>query len=237
MSTIIETVRKDLRDHADEATLTSFQRFFKEGAKGYGVKTGTVGKIARSHWPSVKGLPKQEIFDLCEQLFASGYTEETFMAATWLPRLAAQFEPGDLVTFRRWIERYIDNWAKCDSFCNHAVGDLLLKFPELAGELKEWTASPNRWLRRAAAVSLIIPAKRGVFLEEAFRIADLLLTDPDDLVQKGYGWLLKEASRTHGDAVFDYVLRHRRQMPRTALRYAIELMPPERKAEAMRKDW
>ena len=92
-------------------------------------------------------------------------------------------------------------------------------------------------MRRAAAVSLIVPAKRGKFLDDVFAIADLLMTDTDDMVQKGYGWLLKEASRQHTDEVFAYVLKNKRAMPRTALRYAIELMPEDLKAEAMMKDW
>ena len=64
----------------------------------------------------------------------------------------------------------------------------------------------------------------------------MLLNDADDMVQKGYGWLLKEASRKHQKEVFNYVLTNRTAMPRTALRYAIELMPKELKAEAMKKD-
>ncbi len=99
-----------------------------------------------------------------------------------------------------------------------------------------WARSENRWLRRAAAVSLILPARRGRFLVEVFEIADRLLTDGDDMVQKGYGWMLKEASRLHQQDVFDYVVRNRRVMPRTALRYAIELMPKELRAGAMKKD-
>jgi len=83
---------------------------------------------------------------------------------------------------------------------------------------------------------LIVPAKHGRFLDDIFEIADLLLTDQDDLVQKGYGWLLKEASRKHTDEVFAYVVQNRRAMPRTALRYAIELMPKDLRAEAMKKD-
>jgi len=42
------------------------------------------------------------------------------------------------------------------------------------------------------------------------------------MVQKGYGWMLKEASKLHQDDVFQYILKHRKEMPRTALRYAIE---------------
>jgi 3-methyladenine DNA glycosylase AlkD len=117
------------------------------------------------------------------------------------------------------------------------MGNFIEQYPECVKELKCWTTSPNRWMRRSAAVSLIIPAKHGKFLKESLEIADLLLTDSDDMVQKGYGWLLKEASRNHNTEVFDFVLRNKRSMPRTALRYAIELMPKSQKAEAMKKDW
>lgn len=56
------------------------------------------------------------------------------------------------------------------------------------------------------------------------------------MVQKGYGWLLKESSRLHQKEVFDYVMKNKSKMPRIALRYAIELMPIEFKAPAMKKD-
>jgi 3-methyladenine DNA glycosylase AlkD len=109
-------------------------------------------------------------------------------------------------------------------------------FPQTVGELKSWAKSNNRWLKRASAVSLIVPAKKGCFLEEAFEISGELLTDKDDMVQKGYGWLLKEESRMHQKEVFAYVLKNRKLMPRTALRYAVELMPKDLKVEAMKKD-
>jgi 3-methyladenine DNA glycosylase AlkD len=111
----------------------------------------------------------------------------------------------------------------------------MMQFPERVADLSRWATSPNRWMRRAACVSLIVPAKRGGFLPEVFTLASLVLTDPDDMVQKGYGWLLKEASRKHTDEVFAFVIQHKKVMPRTALRYAIELMPKDLKVEAMRK--
>jgi 3-methyladenine DNA glycosylase AlkD len=117
------------------------------------------------------------------------------------------------------------------------MGDFIDKFPEYIGELKRWAHDLNRWMRRAAAVSLIIPAKQGKYIDDVLEIADLLLTDNDDIVRKGYGWLLKEASRKHQKEVFDFVMQNRKCMPRTALRYAIELMPEKQKADAMLKDW
>jgi len=62
------------------------------------------------------------------------------------------------------------------------------------------------------------------------------LMDPDDLVQKGYGWMLKSLAENCEDEVFQYVLSKRSVMPRTALRYAIEKMPDKKRQEAMQRN-
>jgi 3-methyladenine DNA glycosylase AlkD len=108
-------------------------------------------------------------------------------------------------------------------------------YPKFAANLTDWSRSKNSWKKRASAVSLIILARKGFFLAEIFEIADTLISDPDDLVQKGYGWMLKAASEAHQTEVFDFVVSRKGIMPRTAFRYAIEKMPPERRAEAMKK--
>jgi 3-methyladenine DNA glycosylase AlkD len=112
---------------------------------------------------------------------------------------------------------------------------LVTKYPELSERLFAWTRSDNRWMKRGAAVTLIIPARRGLFLPLVFRVADALLLDPDDMVQKGYGWMLKAAAGAHEREVFDFVMERRTVMPRTALRYAIEKMPREKRKLAMSK--
>jgi 3-methyladenine DNA glycosylase AlkD len=171
----------------------------------------------------------------CEDLYRTGYLEDGLVAADWAERLAPSLGPEAVRLLGGWVDRYVDTWAACDTLCNHAVGDLVARYPETIAVLKAWAGSENRWMRRAAAVSLVVPAKRGEFLDDALAIADLLLLDEDDMVRKGYGWLLKEASRRHRDEVHAFVLSRRDVMPRTALRYAVELMPHELRAKAMRR--
>ena len=74
--------------------------------------------------------------------------------------------------------------------------------------------------------------KQG-FLKDVFWTADKLLMDQDDLVQKGYGWMLKETSNIYQKQVFDFVMKRKHKMPRTALRYAIEKMPQSMRKKAM----
>jgi 3-methyladenine DNA glycosylase AlkD len=235
MESVISQIRKELKNNADEKIRESGKRFFKEPVQMYGVNTALTGNIAREYFKLVKTNAKQEIFDLCETFWQSGYMEESFIACKWSWFLRAKYEPGDFKLFESWVTRYISNWAVCDTFCNHTVGEFIERYPEFLGQLKTWANSENRWVRRGAAVSLIVPARKGKIRDAVFDIADALLTDSDDMVQKGYGWLLKVASQHHQQEVFEYVLRNKNIMPRTALRYAIEKMPEEMRREAMKK--
>lgn len=233
---IVRSIRTSLHQNADPATAKSGRRFFKEPINALGVKAGVVKQIAESALKANPQFAKKDIFSACEKLWRSGCLEETFVAGTWAYAVRDDYVEDDFSVFERWVMRYVDNWASCDHFCNHAVGELVIRYPTLVAQLKEWTSSPNRWVRRASAVSLIIPVRQGLFLEETFVIAESLLSDPDDLVQKGYGWLLKAASEAHCDEVFRFVVARKKTMPRTAYRYAIEKMPPAKRQEAMRKD-
>jgi 3-methyladenine DNA glycosylase AlkD len=232
---ILLSIQSDLKQNADLKTKNSAQSFFKEPVKLYGVKTPIVRKIARKYFHEIKHLTKNEIFSLCEKLLKSDYHEEACIAFDWAYRLSYQYKPQDLKVFENWLNNYVNNWAKCDDFCNHTIGSFIELFPQYIEKLETWTLSKNRWVRRASAVTLILPARKGKFLPEVFRIADSLLFDEDDLVQKGYGWLLKEASRTHEKEVFYYIMKHRQEIPRTALRYAIEKMPQPLRKQAMEK--
>ncbi len=235
MHNIIEKVRAELLANTDEKTRTSSQNFFKEKIQAYGVKVPTVHKISKTLFGLVATESKAGIFRLCDTLWQSGYKEESFVACNWSYYIHKKYEPDDYRIFENWINNYVNNWASCDTLCNHTVGDFVTMFPEKITWLKELAKSDNRWMRRASAVSLIIPARKGKFLNEIFEIADTLLTDNDDLVQKGYGWMLKAASEAHQQEVFDYVLKNKSIMPRTALRYAIEKMPADLKNRAMQK--
>lgn len=235
MDSIIKKIRHDLKADSDDAVRKSGLNFFKEKIKLYGVKTAVVKKIGKEYYKVIKDRNKAEIFDLCDLLWQSGYMEESFIACNWSYYIRKDYEPGDFIVFEKWVSTYVSNWASCDTLCNHTIGAFVEMYPEYVSDLKKWAGSENRWVRRASAVSLIIPAKQGKFLNEVFQIADILLHDKDDLVQKGYGWMLKVASQAHQDKIFDYIMKKKPEMPRTALRYAIEKMPADLKKKAMEK--
>jgi 3-methyladenine DNA glycosylase AlkD len=236
MEPLLKQIRVELTKLADEKIRESGKRFFKEEVNTYGIKTATVGKLANEYFNVIKSSEKSEIFHLCEELWKSGFMEESFIACEWSYKIHKRYEPEDFRIFERWLVNYVTNWASCDTLCNHTIGKIIEMYPHLVSGLKKWTKSENRWVRRAAAVSLIVPARNGMFLNDILEIATSLLTDSDDMVQKGYGWMLKAASQAHQKEIFDYVMSKKDMMPRTAFRYAIEKMPLELKSLAMKRE-
>jgi 3-methyladenine DNA glycosylase AlkD len=235
MDNIISKIQKELENNSDKKTQESTRNFFKEEIQSYGVKTATVVKMSKDHFKSIENNSKAEIWGLCEELWRSQTLEESFIACNWSYFIHKDYQPDDFDVFEKWINNYVNNWASCDTLCNHTLGEFIEMYQEYLSRLKKMATSGNRWMRRASAVSLIIPARKGKFINDIFEIADLLLTDKDDLVQKGYGWMLKVACQEHQQEVFKYIMSKKSIMPRTALRYAIEKMPNELKKAAMVK--
>ena len=239
MNTVLKEIRAGLARAGSDEVRESAGRFFKgdekKGIRLHGVKSADVRALGKTAIAALRSADKDEVFAICEALWKSGYLEEGGVACELAYSRRREFTPSDLDVFSGWIDRYVGNWASCDTLCNHSVGTVVEMYPELVETLKSWADSDNRWKKRAAAVSLIIPARNGLFLEDVFAIADRLLADPDDMVQKGYGWMLKAAGEAHPEKIFAYVLARRATMPRTAFRYAIEKLPKDMRAQAMKK--
>ena len=234
---IIAEIQKELKANVDISYRDGAIRFFNEPIECYGVRTPIVRQIAKQYWQEIRDLKKSEVFDLCEELFRSNINEEATIGTQWVRKHTKDFSRSDFKVFERWINKYLNNWAKIDDFCTHPMHDLIEMYPELIPKVKKWTSSKNRWMRRASAVSFIT-THRSFYISRAnmkdiFWITEHLLMDEDDLVQKGYGWMLKAASHDNQKAVHDFVMKHKDKMPRTALRYAIEKMPAKMKKQAM----
>jgi len=202
----------------------------------HGVPTPVVRRVSSKYFQRIKKSDKQTISGLCEELLSSGYSEERAIAFDWAFRIRRSYEPYDFHLLESWLKKYVHGWGGCDDLCTHALGAFIFQFPQFIPKVKEWAKSTNTWLRRACAVVMIYSVRRKRHLEDIFEIADLLLLDSDVMVQKGYGWMLKEASNRYPKEVFNYVMKHRKNMPRTALRYAIEKLSPRLKKEAMSKE-
>jgi 3-methyladenine DNA glycosylase AlkD len=230
---LVAAVLEALQVLADPERKRGHERYFKGTINSLGIPMAAVMMVARQHAVVVRNADKEVIFAVCEALFKTGGFEASIIACHWsrLPR--KHYTASDIGIFGHWLDNYVSNWATCDTFCNHSVAAVLEQYPHTSDTLLRWARSRNRWVRRGAAVSLIVPAKKGMFTNTILAIAAILLQDKDDMVQKGYGWMLKEAYAAHPGELEAFIRQHAGEMPRTAFRYAIEKWPPAKRKQAM----
>lgn len=188
-------------------------------------------EIARAHrddWTIGDALA------FADRLMADNRLEVKGVAIETLACFRRAFTPALLPTWKRWLATNLSaNWATTDSICGSLISPVLLASPEAVPRVTPWACHRNLWVRRAAAVSLVRLAARGLALEDAYGVVDVLRGDQEDLIQKAAGWLLREAGRTDAVRLRQYLRRNGRSMPRTTIRYAVEKFPPEVRSQLL----
>jgi 3-methyladenine DNA glycosylase AlkD len=115
---------------------------------------------------------------------------------------------------------YVNNWDLVDISCGPIVGGYLLDRDR--SPLYELARSDLLWDRRIAMVGSQRFLRRGE-TSDLYRLAEILLSDRQDLIHKAVGWSLREAGkRVDADGLRRFLDQYASIMPRTALRYAIE---------------
>lgn len=224
------SVKRDIDALGDPAQAATLQKFFKTGPGEYGegdvfigVKVPPLREVAKEH----RGLPLAEI----DKLLESRIHEHRSVA---LMILTLQSQRADLATRKQNYDFYlartdrVNNWDLVDLSCREVVGGYLLEAGDWS-PLQRLARSDLLWDRRIAMVSTWTFIREGE-LEPTFEIATMLLGDDQDLMHKAVGWMLREAGKKNEAALEEYLDRHAAGMPRTALRYSIERMSPERRA-------
>lgn len=227
-SLVLEEIHSELMAVCSDKMREGQSRFFKEQIRFLGCSLPRCNKIAGKWAKRLKdeGWSYDDILILSEGLLKAGSWEEGAIGLELVARRKGDFREEDFCTFEKWLSEYVNNWAHTDSIAPHIFGELVEKYPNLTEGIFKWTKSPNRWMRRASAVTYVLHARRGRFHNIAYKTADALLGDDDDMVRKGVGWMLKCASQADEKGVVDYLMRNRDSASRLVLRYATEKVSP-----------
>ena len=219
-------LKKELASAADPERARSMAWFFKTGEGQYGQGDRFIGltvPVSRRIAHRYVHLPLTDV----AKVLASPIHEYRFVA---LEILVAQYERGtERAVFDFYLKhtKFVNNWDLVDTSAPYIVGHHLLTRPRKV--LYRLAKSKNLWERRIAIVSTQTLIRAGE-IEDTFAIAKILLVDDHDLIHKAVGWMLREAGKQSAADLVKFLKDHYAQMPRTALRYAIERFPqPHRK--------
>lgn len=221
---VLAELQKRLKALGDPRVAESSRRFFKTGPGEY----GEGDRFRGIRVPVLRGLSKEyQSITLPEagRLLASPFHEDRLLALLILVRL---FSRGDEALreaiYRLYLKhtRFINNWDLVDSSAEHVVGAYLRDRPR--APLRRLAKSGDLWERRIAVMATFHFVKRGEF-GETLAVARTLLSDPEDLIHKAVGWMLREVGKRDTAAEEEFLKEHYRRMPRVMLRYAIERFP------------
>lgn len=198
---------------------------FGNETKHLAIKVSETRKIAE---PFAKKIKQEEDFDfalrVADELYKSGVFEEATIGESILKGFTKDFDDSAFAKFDEWID-HIKNWANIDMLCGWLITPIILKDKTKIKKVFQWTNSKNRWRRRAAAVSLVNPVRKGLYLEQALSLAEKLMDDEDEMVQKGVGWLLKEVGGVSQDTAIEFIEKWRSKMSKLVFRLALEKLP------------
>ena len=123
--------------------------------------------------------------------------------------------------FDLYIRRHdrINTWDLVDRSAPYVVGSYLFDKPRKV--LYKLARSKSMPERRTAIVSTLYFIGKGD-VEDAFKIAESLLYDKEDLIHKANGWALRFAGDKERAQLLRFLDKHAASMPRVTLRYATE---------------
>ncbi len=220
---MLSKLRRETKRLENKKKAQVYQRFFKTGEGEYGFGDIFLGLTV----PQCRVLAikyKDLYFADIGELLRSEIHEERLIA---LLILVHQFEKEEMLQ-RRIYEfylkhtKFINNWDLVDLSSDKIVGGYLIDKPKTV--LYKLAKSSNLWERRIAMISSYNFIKNNDF-EDALGIAEVLITDENDLIQKAVGWMLREVGNRNFSAEQNFLKKHYKIMGRIALRYAIEKFP------------
>ncbi len=228
-----------LREVADPAVARRSATFFKKDDVfvSLGVRAPEVRRVARDIVGAVRGAwHADDAIAFCDRMSRRSHQEAKAVGVLVLGCYRSRLPRSLLATARAWLdEGRFANWAAVDVLCPEVVTPLIERHRGLDRAVLRWSATRLLWRRRAAAVAFVPLARHGCHLDAAYEVARQLWNDPEDLVQKACGWLLREAGRTNPDRLEGFLLQHGSAMSRTTVRYAIERFPEPRRRRLLRQ--
>jgi 3-methyladenine DNA glycosylase AlkD len=225
-------VRRLLRDGGSARLAAEVQHFFKEEVRARGWRTAELRKAAvqfrrgllKEHGSNEDGM--RFVVEVADELFSGPVLEEKIFAVFLLEGQTASLGAREFRRFASWLDR-VTNWSDHDALVHDVLGPMVCAEPAYCVDVLRWVRSLNRWRRRAASVALIRGARKKKFFAEIVRTSEMLLGDEDDMVQKGLGWLLREAAKNDARRMVPYLMKIRERAPRLVLRTACETLPVE----------
>lgn len=228
--TSAKSVKTHLLSLADPEHQKRVQRFFKTGKGDYsegdqflGIRMPVLRQAVVQFYPlSIKAnltLLKSPLHEV--RLFALLMLVRMFV-------LGSADDQEKIVTVYLDNLKYVNNWDLVDASCYKILGPYLVDKKKTL--LFTLARSESLWERRVAIVTTFHFIRHDD-LDTTLALTDILINDPEDLLHKACGWMLRDVGDRDGLLLRNFLSSRYRTMPRTMLRYAIEKFPKDERTD------
>jgi 3-methyladenine DNA glycosylase AlkD len=209
------------------------QRFFKTGPGEYGEGDLFLGlKVPQTRAIVQKYYKDITISDL--RLLLGSKWHEVRLAAVII--MCKQYPKSEYKLQKQIYNLYIaqtgkgiNNWDIVDISCPYIIGaHLFNRNREPLYEL----AKGGLWQKRVSIISTFYFLRHGEPVE-TYNLAEILVYEKHDLLQKAVGWSIREMGKRDGQLLRQFLDTYAATMPRTALRYSLEKLTDSEKRSYM----
>jgi len=217
----LEQIRGKLIQLGNKERAEHSKKYMKSSYEFYGIKIPELRKIAKEY-----KIDFYSALNLFDELWNSGNHEEMSLGLFFIENYVKKYQKEIWKFMLERIEK-AKSWDHIDELSSHILGYILAEDIRLMPEIKSLSENRNSWLRRASIVSTYPLIKKNR-IELTLRLAEQLVYDKDIYVQKGAGWMLREAGKKNRLAVREFIFTHLDMKP-NAFSYATEKMTELRK--------
>lgn len=219
-------IHRECLNSSKNKNVEALKRFYQTQKGGYGEGDDFLGiKV-----PDSRALAKKhrdlEISEI-KKLVQSKFHEERFIGLMILQdqykRTKLDSEKKKLFKVYYQLRKHVNNWDLVDATAPYISGHYFYHFDQSL--LLKLADSKKLWERRIAILSLFYFIRQKDFTL-AFKLIQKRLYDSEDLMHKACGWMLREIGNRGEEALLTFLDLHAAKMPRTALRYSLEKIPP-----------
>jgi len=232
-----EAISKELKKYSVKKSEEFLPKFFKTGKGEYGEGDIFIGVTNPNAWAIAKQSIDTEFTEIKKLIHSKIHEERTVALMILVLRMKKtklEIDQKNIVYFYLDNLEGVNNWDLVDVSCPTILGTYLLDKDKSV--LYKLAKSKSLWKERIAMVTTLWFV-RYQKLDDAIKIADILLDHKHDLIHKAVGWVLREVGKKDEKVLEKYLQKNYKNIPRTTLRYAIEKFPELKRKRYLRGEF
>jgi 3-methyladenine DNA glycosylase AlkD len=211
-----------LRQHKNPEKIKPMENYMQNQFQFLGLQAKERRELAKEFLKEQVALANKEATVDWEMLFllwALPEREFQLVGLDYLKRVEKHFILDDLANLRKLV--LTKSWWDTVDFLAKNIGALVLKEPELAEEMRNWSLEENLWLRRVSILHQL------AFKENtnSSLLKEVILNNLDDeefFIQKAIGWALREYAKTDEAWVVSFVTSFHQELSALSVREALK---------------